>query len=156
VAFGFPAYADDEERYAVPVGELLDAVALAMEELGWAFEQTAPATLSARVSTSLWSWGERVTVRVARDGTVAIRSACRLVTQCFDWGKNRRNVNTFLDRLARVLDRRPRAPAEGDSHGQRITPADERIRDLSDDAFKAAAPPPRRPRPGPRDDAIRE
>jgi hypothetical protein len=51
----------------------------------------------AEVGANLWSWGERISVEIGRGGTVWVESTCRLPTQCFDWGKNQRNVDGFLE-----------------------------------------------------------
>ncbi len=161
MAFGFPASAEAEVRYNATEAELLNAVEQALEELGWRYERAGPVSFTAKLSVNWSSWGERLTVRVRRDGVVEVHSACRLITQCLDWGRNQENVDTFLDRLGRVLarddPRRPHGAAgEGESHGQAIRPArDQRVRKLPDDAAAPPPPPPGRPRPGAGDDAYR-
>jgi hypothetical protein len=154
MAFGFPAYAEAVERYDASGGELLDAVDQALEELGWDADYTGPSSLSARVGVNFLSWGERVSINV-RDGKVRVRSECSLPTQCFDWGKNRQNVDRLLDCIDKVLSRSPlvrrRAKNKGVTHEHRIQP--DRRGVVSD---RPAAPPatsPADPRPRPRDDA---
>lgn len=48
---------------------------------------------------SFWSWGERVTVTLVDTNLVRVRSSCKLKTQVFDWGKNRRNVEQVISVL---------------------------------------------------------
>jgi hypothetical protein len=136
MTFGFPAYFEATEHYDCERGELLDAVERALDALGWKFDYTGPASLNVSVSVNFWSWGEQMTVHARKDGTLEVRSQCRLPTQCIDWGKNRRNVNTFLERLDRVLARRARARERAESQDapepNAMPPREERIRRVSD------------------------
>jgi hypothetical protein len=50
----------------------------------------------AEVGVNFWSWGEKVSVEIDRGGTISVESRCRLPTQCFDWGKNQRNIDAFF------------------------------------------------------------
>ncbi len=62
-------------------------------------------TISANVSLSFWSWGEKIYVEVKDDSTVFIRSKLALPLQIFDWGKNKRNVYNFFRNLESILNR---------------------------------------------------
>ena len=47
-----------------------------------------------------FSWGEQVAIRLSYDGAVTVRSRCQgIMFQIFDWGKNKRNVDSFFDLL---------------------------------------------------------
>ncbi len=99
MTFGFPAYHRRQEQFS-SADEILRTLARdAMEALGWRVErEDAEGKLSAHVSFNVWSRGEVVDVEVL-DGTVTIVSRCRGTLQSFDWGKNQRNVELFLERM---------------------------------------------------------
>ncbi|QJW97770.1 hypothetical protein [Frigoriglobus tundricola] len=102
MAFGFPAF--HTERYTLWEAHL-DAHELAVEAilaLRWTITDESDDTIRASTGISLWSWGERVTVRFRTGKTLIITSRCAIPTQCFDWGKNRSNVNAFLNRLEKL------------------------------------------------------
>ena len=46
-----------------------------------------------------FSWGEELKVTFY-PGKLILHSQCRLVTQCLDWGKNRRNCAKLLKAMA--------------------------------------------------------
>jgi hypothetical protein len=57
-----------------------------------------PGVVTASARVSWWSWGEKITVRLAKSpgGTdVIVRSRC-VFFQIYDWEKNARNVNRIL------------------------------------------------------------
>jgi hypothetical protein len=84
---------------------LLEAVARTFHQLGWiAFGDGTGRRFVAEVGVNFWSWGEEVRIEIDGD-TIEIESHCRLVTQCFDWGKNQQNVATFLAMLDETLRR---------------------------------------------------
>ena len=59
--------------------------------------------IHAKVSSSLRSMGEDVTIRMEKndEGTLmAIRSACNYHGQKFDWGKNQKNISRIMDTLS--------------------------------------------------------
>lgn len=112
MAFGFPAYATGSRRFDLPQDELASGVRNALAGLGWKFEALSPTHFVARLSAGVWSWGERVNIDVAEDGTVAVSSECVFPLQCFDWGKNQTNVHTFVDSLVRSVGKEVRAMNE--------------------------------------------
>lgn len=77
---------------------------------------------------NLWSWGEDILLRVSPEGVVYVESRCATFTQCFDWGKNRENVERFFaqvehemkaritsamhDKPVRVFDEQGQTPIE--------------------------------------------
>jgi hypothetical protein len=121
MTFGFPAYHEIEKRFKRPRPDLVRAAKRAVNSLGWKLSNSDKASLTASTSVSFWSWGEKLTVEVEDDGTVVIRSQCSLPTQCFDWGKNKKNVQRFLDEFRKEL-----AADEPNEPGPRRR--DERIR----------------------------
>lgn len=104
MAFGFPAYARATRRYGRSREALKEPVARALSALGWtAFGNWSGSHFLAEVGVNLWSWGEKVHVTINADGSVWMESKCRFVTQCFDWGKNQANVDTFFAKVAQFL-----------------------------------------------------
>jgi len=99
--FAFPAY--HEEYWApdvLPDRELVLAVAQA---LNWrlVIEPTGPIGWRWRFEASLnfWSWGEIVILEPQLDNSLYVRSSCVLFTQCFDWGRNKQNVQQLRTML---------------------------------------------------------
>ena len=103
MSFGFPAYSTDSHRFNLRREDLARVVCAALENLGWRYDSPLTYRFFARVSTNPWSWGEKLSVEISYDGTVNAKSECMLVTQCFDWGKNRRNVKAFFDQVSRMI-----------------------------------------------------
>jgi hypothetical protein len=98
MAFGFPAYHTDDFRARLPEHKLRELAYAALSALGWVVEEDR-FEVRAKTSMSFWSWGERVTITTLPDGGLSITSRCALPTQCFDWGKNQKNVMRVLDAL---------------------------------------------------------
>ncbi len=97
MAFGFPAYARGSRQYDFSSNALQEAVARALNALGWTpFGNWSGRRFVAEIGVSVWSWGEKVNVKIDCDGTIWFESKCRLPTQCIDWGKNQRNVKAFF------------------------------------------------------------
>ena len=96
MSFAFPAF--HEARLPGMLGAT--AVEAAMQRLGWSDIRRDAGAVTGKVGFNLWSFGETVTVTQARDHLM-LRSACVMPTQCFDWGKNRRNVEALRTALGR-------------------------------------------------------
>lgn len=97
MTFGFPAY-HTEHYVPGPAGggDLRGLVMEALTALAWAVKAETPRDITASTSLSLSSWGERVEIVFANDGSLTVTSKCALPTQCIDWGKNKRNVAKFI------------------------------------------------------------
>jgi hypothetical protein len=102
MSFGFPAY--HTERFTVYASQtdLGEAVFEALETLRWAIQEDSGDRISASVCSSFRSWGERITIKFHRDGSLSITSRCALPTQCFDWGKNQANVTILIEELRKA------------------------------------------------------
>jgi hypothetical protein len=115
---GLPAYAEEIRMLDADTNASKTAARNALSALGWEYEVLAFDTFVARVPTSLFSWGEKVTVKITKDRFIAVRSEGILFTQFIDWGKNRRNIKLFFEQLGQTLpsahalnpDRRPAPP----------------------------------------------
>jgi len=73
-----------------------------IQRLGWNIRSTNPQGIEASVPTSIWSWGERISVTVQPDGRGLVRSASALPTQFIDWGRNRKNVELLLKTMDNI------------------------------------------------------
>lgn len=45
------------------------------------------------------AFGEKITIQILNNGEVYVKSECALPTQITSWGKNKRNVTRFFERL---------------------------------------------------------
>ncbi len=155
MSFGFPAYHEEEYRYDCSRSDLMDAVLTGLHELHWESRDEGCWSISARRGISLWSWGETITIHVGPGPLLYIRSECRMPTQCFDWGRNADNVRCFLDCLDEILDEFARDDRHHsrDDHDSRIRSSSWQV---SDRSGTQTSPSSARPRPGSRDDSIRQ
>lgn len=55
--------------------------------------------IHAKSVLNIWSWSEKIVIRIEENGNVTMKSECSLSTQIVDWGKNKRNVKTFFRHL---------------------------------------------------------
>ena len=101
MAFGFPA-SHEVVFSEFPAGtDIARSVGSALSRFGW-----SPAVdknvFRASTKLSMSSFGEKFIVEVMPNGkSIKVRSQCSLVTQCFDWGKNKKNVEKFIQELPR-------------------------------------------------------
>ena len=103
MAFGFPAYHTELCPLAGSERQLREMAYAALSHLGWKIQDDTPEQIWAQAGLNLWSWGERVRIRFLEKGGMEITSQCRLVTQCFDWGRNSQNVKRLLAELERLM-----------------------------------------------------
>ncbi len=87
----------------VDAKELKRACKDALDELGWNWEADDRWRLVAYVPYSFGSYGEWLIVEIYDEELVVV-SHCRSRGQLVDWGKNRRNVEQFLNRVEDILD----------------------------------------------------
>ena len=62
-------------------------------------------TIKANVKMSIWSWGENIEILISKTsvGTkVTFSSSAK--AQLFDWGKSKRNINNFFEKLSKRLE----------------------------------------------------
>lgn len=103
MAIEFPARAQEARRYNLHHDQLRHAVAQALQVLGWRFSEYPYYQFNVAIGLSLSSWGEHVTINIYQDGTISIYSECIMPLQCFDWGKNKKNVFRFFNQLAAFM-----------------------------------------------------
>ena len=98
MAFGFPARFTESRAYQLQQDELAAVVKSALEDLGWSYNALAGGEFLASLPFSGWTWGEDFKVRILPGGVIEAESKCITVRlpQVFDFGKNRKNVETFF------------------------------------------------------------
>ena len=106
MAFGFPARTTSSRTYQLQQDELAAVVKSALEDLGWSYNVLAGGEFLASVPFSGWTWGEDFKVRILPGGVIEADSKClssgfRL--QLFDFGKNRKNVETFFAHVEQMI-----------------------------------------------------
>jgi hypothetical protein len=102
-----PGYA---QSYDVVFGAALDAIAVLSWEITVA--QKDVGVISAKTPKSLWTYGDKITVRIFRPDSLRQDSLVRVgftsgTDQAFDWGKNNRNQTAFYERLNLSLHAKP-------------------------------------------------
>ena len=105
MALGFPANASESRRFSASPDAIGQAAVGVFQALGWQYTGSTPGLLLGKVGISAMSWGEKLSVAIAPDGTVTVNSAGAFPLQWLDWGKNRRNCLKFLDALAQAVPR---------------------------------------------------
>ena len=75
----------------------------AFSKLGWQFTTRDSHTTIAIIGSNPRTWGEKVTVVVEEDGSVAAESVCSLPWQVVDWGKNKSNLNELHGSLLAAI-----------------------------------------------------
>ncbi len=99
MAFGFPAYHTKRYTFSDPRRNPREQVVEATAALGWSIKSESENVIRVAVGFNLWSSGERVTIVFDTPNAVTVTSKCLMPTQCFDWGKNKSNVQALLARL---------------------------------------------------------
>ena len=77
------------------IDDCAQRVRMVFRNLGWGYSE-CPGFIKANVPLSLISYGEEVMVRFFQEG-FAIESKCVFPLQLIDWGKNKSNVEKFLN-----------------------------------------------------------
>lgn len=112
MVFAFPAYHADKFAAPSPDLNLVKLTQVAVQHLGWVVVRQSRDTIVYSTRKRLVSRCERVTIQfMEADHSLTIVSRCVLPTQCLDWGKNRKNVETFLQVLQALIQAQTQARA---------------------------------------------
>ena len=95
MSIGFPAY--HIQRLNLRNTNLRESVSAGLGQTGWTVLETTKHSIRAKIGINLWTFGETIQITFIDDETIEIHSKCRWPTQMFDWGKNKRNVNTLVN-----------------------------------------------------------
>jgi hypothetical protein len=96
-------YSEEARFRRVSAKKLKRACKDALDEMRWQWEMDGRWRLIAYVPYSFSSFGEWLIVDIYEEELVVV-SHCRRRLQLVDWGKNRQNVQRFLDRVEDILD----------------------------------------------------
>jgi hypothetical protein len=103
MAIGFPARFIESRTYHLQRDELVAAAKSALEDLkrdrGWSYSVASGGEIRASVPFGGGTWGENFKVRFLSGGVIEVESKCKVVRlpPVVDYGKNRRNVETFFE-----------------------------------------------------------
>lgn len=102
--------ANHEERrqYALETATLFERCRAALSECGFTIERALPAEGRIEASSGVnWkSFGEDIALTV-QQGSVQVRSSCKVSTTVFDFGRNKQNVEAIFRALDASLARLP-------------------------------------------------
>jgi hypothetical protein len=96
MTFGFPAQFSDNRSFSHSQVELSAMVKSALDNLGWQYKVLSEDEFRVDVAMSPLSWGEKLKIMILPGGMLQIESKCAYPLQCFDWGKNKKNVEKLF------------------------------------------------------------
>jgi hypothetical protein len=112
MAFGFPAYHQEDVTFPYPVTH--DWIVYACQAAGLGVPRWGQGAMGGmwHVSpgVSLMSWGETMTIAPLAPNILRVRSECGMPTQCIDWGKNEKNVRKLVQILWAAVQQTPQPP----------------------------------------------
>ncbi len=100
----FPARYCKRYSSSIEKSELAKLVEETLEKLRWKYTLKADGEFQAQIPFNFWSFGEKINIEIQSDG-ISICSKCISPFQCFDWGKNQENVETFLNGFGESIDK---------------------------------------------------
>ena len=92
-----PQYAIEFEINEADKLLIIQSIEYAFKQLSWDVVSTSENKIQGHTSLSLSSWGESVNIDIS-DTKVTIESKC-VGNQLFDWGKNKKNVESLLEQI---------------------------------------------------------
>ena len=104
MAFGFPAYHEETIDLEIPRNEIISFLEPIVGSLSWGIIEYTETHMEVISNTGLLeSEGQYITITILPSGSIHFRSECSIFTQCFDWGKNKKNVHKLLSAINRIL-----------------------------------------------------
>jgi len=103
MAFGFPAYHTEDIHLRVTDEEIIEVVKKVLQNLSWSIREETSNYILASTSMNLRSWGEKLHINFFSGGLISVTSKCAFPIQCFDWGKNKTNINRFMTELKKNI-----------------------------------------------------
>lgn len=76
---------------------IIKSIEYAFKQFNWEIISTSESRIQGHTSLSLSSWGESINIDIS-DTKVTIESKC-IGNQLFDWGKNKKNVESLLEQI---------------------------------------------------------
>ena len=105
MSFGFPAYHIENIQYKKEFSteEIIDFIKITFQTSSFILENNTDRIVYAKTQISGASWGEKIIIKINDDNSLNIKSKCSFPMQCFDWGKNKDNVNGFIAAFSNVI-----------------------------------------------------
>ena len=97
----FPARYCSNYRIASEKTGAIKAIKTVFENLNWNYSPISDCKFIVSIPFNFWSFGEKIEVELSGEDVI-ICSKCISPFQCFDWGKNKRNVDLFIKELKRT------------------------------------------------------
>ncbi len=95
MAIGFPSSYRDEIRINRSKDEVIGLIKETLKNLDWFYEETER-DIIVHMPISWASWGEKIKFVITEHDTLLVESRCYF--QVIDCGKNKKNVDRFVDR----------------------------------------------------------
>ena len=107
MSFGFPAYHIENIQYKKEFSteEIIDFIKITFQTSSFILENNTDRIVYAKTQISGASWGEKIIIKINRDNSLNIKSKCSFPMQCFDWGKNKDNVNGFIANFNNLINK---------------------------------------------------
>ncbi len=88
-------------NYDLDKNQLMEKAIITLEKCTFKIENIdkRSGVIQAKSNFSIYSWSEKIDVKVEDNGTVTMKSECSWPLQIFAWGKNKRNVLEFFRNL---------------------------------------------------------
>ena len=98
MSFGLPAYHVENIQYKSEFSteKIIDFIKNTIQTRSFILENNTDRIVYAKTQISGGSWGEKIIIKINEDNSLNIQSKCSFPMQCFDWGKNKENVNAFI------------------------------------------------------------
>ena len=107
MSFGFPAYHIENIQYKSELSteKIIDSIKNTIQTRSFILENNTDRIVYAKTQISWRSWGEKIIIKINEDNSLNIKSKCSFPMQCFDWGKNKENVNGFIAVFNNLIDK---------------------------------------------------
>ena len=107
MSFGFPAYHVENIQYKSDFStkKIIDSIKNTIQTRSFILENNTDRIVYAKTQISGLSWGEKIIIKINEDNSLNIKSKCSFPMQCFDWGKNKENVNGFIAVFNNLIDK---------------------------------------------------
>ncbi|MCY7345401.1 MAG: hypothetical protein LH614_04200 [Pyrinomonadaceae bacterium] len=99
MAFGFPAYFTETIFIPIQRHEFNQIVKEVLESLECKFIEISAEEIHSTIGINALSWGEKIKVKFLSNRMILVESRCVYPLQCFDWGKNKGNVQLLISKL---------------------------------------------------------
>lgn len=95
----------------MPQDKLFEIVKVALKDLGWSYRIEWGKEFEGHIPTTNWSWHHEFRVTFPASGVIEMESRSAYREMLFDFGRNKRDVESFFASLEHILARGSRAPA---------------------------------------------